>query len=125
MVTRYVRRSCGLQLAEGKGVHFVRYSFGFDFTVHHDAAADTVTIALCPDTSRDRRLGDRELQRPRQACSLNKLRVTIDVEIADFGHGAWGAEDFVRQLLGVVWFGVVDFAVGIRGALLRAKDAVQ
>src|ERR1700759_3957053 len=90
-----VRRSCGLQQAEGKGVHFVRYSFGFDFTVHHDAAANTVTIALCDDTSRDCRLGDRELQRPRQACYLNYLRLSLDVEIDDFGHGAWGVAGFV------------------------------
>ena len=45
------RCSCGLQHAVGKGVHLVRYSFGFDFTVHHDAAANAVTIALRHDTA--------------------------------------------------------------------------
>src|ERR1700690_4402079 len=107
MVARCVRyssvgRSCSLQKAEGKRVHFVRYSFGFDFSVHHNAAAYAVTIALRHDISHDRRLGERELQRPRQACSLNKPRVTIDVEIADVGHGPWWSEDLVRQALRVV-----------------------
>ena len=44
---------------------------GFDLTVHHDAAADAVTIALRHDISHGRRLGDRELQRPRQAAPVN------------------------------------------------------
>src|ERR1700722_15632323 len=94
-----VRRSCSLQQAEGKRVHFVRYSFGFDFSVHHDAAANAVTIALRHDTSHDRLLGERELQRPRPARPVEALRVTIDVEIADVGHGAWWSEDLVRQVL--------------------------
>ena len=64
-----VRRSCGLQQAGGKGVHFVRDLLGFDLTVHQDAAANAVTIALRHDTSHGRRRGDRELHRPRQARS--------------------------------------------------------
>src|SRR5271155_4837970 len=92
-----VRRSCGLQQAEGKRAHFVRDLLGFDHTVHHNAAADAVTIALRlrHDTSDGRSRGDRELQRPRQARPIDALRVTIDVEIADVGHGAWWSEDLV------------------------------
>ena len=106
-------------------MHLVRYVFGFDLTVHQDAAANAVTIALRQDISHDRRLGDRELQRPRQACSLNMLRVGIAVEIADVCHGPWWAEDLVRQVLGVEGPTVVNVAAGIRGAFLRAEDAVQ
>src|ERR1700731_82186 len=116
------RRSCGLQQAAGKGVNTVRYFFGFDFTVHDDAAADAVTIALRHDTSHDRRLAERELHRPRQACSLDKLRVSIDVEIADVGHGPRWSEDLVRQVLGVETLTLVNIAVGIRRACLRAED---
>src|ERR1700722_67119 len=119
------RRSCGLQQAGGKGVNTVRYFFGFDFTVHHDAAANAVTIALRHDISHDRRLVERELHRPRQACPLDKLRVGIDVEIADVGDGPWWSEDLVPQVLGVERPTVVNVAAPIRRAYLRAEDAVQ
>src|ERR1700686_4486638 len=42
-----------------------------------------------------------------------------------FPLSAWWSEDLGRQVLGVEGFGVVDSGVGIRGAFLRAEDAVQ
>src|SRR3954466_1449576 len=116
--------SCGLQQAGSEGVHPVRNPLGFDLIVHDDAAANAVTIALRHDTSHGRRPGDRELQRPWQACSLNMLRFSIDVEIADVGHGPWWSQDLIRQVLGAERCGVVDFGVVIRGAFLRAEDAI-
>src|SRR5262249_61493657 len=112
--------SCGFQQAGGKGVHFVRNPLGFDLTVDDDAAANAVTIALRHNTSYGCRLGEFELQRPWQACSLNMLRLTIGVEIADGGHGPWWSEDLIRQVLGVERCGVLDSGVGIRWAVLRA-----
>src|ERR1700758_4815162 len=53
------------------------------------------------------------------------LRLGIDVEIADGGHGPRWSEDLIRQVLGVERFGVVDVGVGIRRAFLRAEDAVK
>ena len=49
------------------------------------------------------------------------LRVSIDVEIADGGHRPRGAEDLVRQVLGVERRGVVELGVGIRGAVSQSR----
>src|SRR4051794_28483844 len=54
------------------------------------------------------------------------LRLSIAVEIADIGHGSWWSEDLVRQLLWVVRpLALLNIAVDIRRAFLRAEDAVQ
>src|SRR5215469_414039 len=106
--------SCGLQHAGDKGAHIVRGLLGLDHAVHDDAAADTVTITLCRNTSYGRRPGDGELQRPRQVYSVNMLRVTIVAEKADVGHGPRWSKDLVSQVLGVGRLGVVDSGVGIR-----------
>src|SRR5271163_4971923 len=117
--------SCALQLAGGKGAHFVHDLLVLDDAVHRDAAADTVSVALCRDTSDGCRRGDRELKRPRQGCSISMLRVTVAVEIADHGHGPRWSEDLVLQVFGIEGFGGVDSVFGIRGAFPRAEDAVQ
>ena len=74
---------------EVKAFTWLEVLLGFDLTVHDDAAANVVTIALRHDTSHGRRLSDREIQRPGQTCSLNVLRFSIDVEIADVRHRPW------------------------------------
>src|SRR5271156_5680191 len=119
-----VRRSCGLQQAVGKGLDFMRCLLGFDHTVHQDAAANAVTIALRHDTCGCRRLGDRELERPRQLRPFDVLRVTIAVEIADLCDDPWRSENLVRHMLWVERFGVVDSGVGIGAAFLRAEYTV-
>src|SRR5258705_8616735 len=120
-----VPRSCWLQHARGKGAHSVRDPLRFDHAIHHDAAADTVAVALCNNVAHDARRGCRNLQRPRQASSIDMLGVSIDVEITDVSYRPRWAEDLVTYLCRVERPAVVDFAVGIRRALLGAEDAVQ
>src|ERR1700752_4590394 len=94
--------SCGLQQAGGEGAHFGRrYLLGFHLVVHHDAAADTVTVALRRDTSDARRRGDGEFQPPWEPYPVKRLGVTSAVEIADVGQSPWWSEDLVPQVLGV------------------------
>ena len=49
----------------------------FDHAIHHDAAADTVAVALCNNVAHDGRRGCHNLQRPRQAGAIDVLGVSI------------------------------------------------
>ena len=63
---RMCGRSCGLHQAEGIGVHCVDDPFVLDFTIHSDATAQGIAIALRHKVAESARLRRHHRQRPRQ-----------------------------------------------------------
>src|SRR5689334_24399795 len=87
--------SCAVDPAVRERVHFVRDPLGFDVPVYHDSAANAVAVTLGHNVAHDGWAVRRDLDGPRQSCTIDALRVRVHIKIADVGHRAYGTEDLI------------------------------
>src|SRR5262245_58362228 len=108
-----------------ESLHFVRDSFDFDVTVHHNAATNAVVITLRNNATDDRWRIRGYRQGPGQGRSLDLLHLVIAIEIADVCDCARGTEDLVDQLLRPESPIVLGVDPGLRRTLLGTECTAE
>src|SRR6185437_6151305 len=92
---------------------------------YHDPAANTVAVTLGHNVAHDGWAVRRDLDGPRQSCTIDALRVRVHIKIADVRHRSHRTEDLIYDRFLGELPDVGDFGFAVRRMLVQIGNGTD